>query len=158
MERLTSQLLGEARDKVQFTGSVEARDIPGYLRKMDVGVAPYPADGNAYFSPLKIFEYMAASLPVVASRVGQIAELILPGKSGLLVPPGDSQALSEVLIQLAQDPAQCRELGANAKTMVQSRYTWSLVVSKIFRLAQDLNNRTNPKVGLGVSPTITPSS
>ena len=157
LELQAAQLLGENCDKVMFTGAVQARDIPAYLQKMDVGVAPYPADENAYFSPLKVFEYMAASLPIVASNVGQIAELIVNSESGYLVPPGNAQALSEILVMLAQDPAQCRELGANAKALVQSRFTWSSVVARILQMAQELNRRHAPKVGLNVVRPVAPS-
>src|SRR5262249_29832585 len=76
-----------------FTGAVAPGDVPGLLASMDVGVAPYPDLPNFYFSPLKVYEYMAAGLPVVASRLGQISNLIEPGVTGLLVPPGDAPAL-----------------------------------------------------------------
>src|SRR5207253_3490419 len=55
---------------------VAHEDIPRYLATMGVAVAPYPAIGNFYYSPLKLFEYMAAARAVVASRTGQVAQVI----------------------------------------------------------------------------------
>ena len=71
-----------------ITGAVAHEAVPRYLAEMDVGVAPYPDLPTFYFSPLKIFEYAAARVPIVASAVGQIAEILVHRKSALLHPPG----------------------------------------------------------------------
>jgi len=60
--------------RVEFTGAVPFDSIPGELAGLDVAVAPYPPLEDFYYSPLKIFEYMAAGLPIVASAIGQISE------------------------------------------------------------------------------------
>jgi glycosyltransferase involved in cell wall biosynthesis len=80
---LQASATGLARH-VQFTGSVAPEAIPAILASMDVAVAPYPDMEQFYCSPLKVFEYMAAGLPVIASRIGQIEQLIQPGKTGVL--------------------------------------------------------------------------
>ena len=77
-----------------FTGSVAPQDVPSLLACMDVAVAPYVESENHYFSPLKLFEYMAAELPVVAAATGQIKEVIRDEENGLLYPPGDSFAMA----------------------------------------------------------------
>src|SRR5262249_36909852 len=58
------------QEAVHLVGAVEPAEVPGLLASMDVAVAPYPPLENFYFSPLKVYEYMAAGLPVVASRIG----------------------------------------------------------------------------------------
>src|SRR5260370_22136858 len=84
-------------EKVHLSGAVAPHEVPGYLASMDVAAAPYPNLPQFYFSPLKVFEYMAGGLPVVASRIGQLGKLIEPGVNGLLVPPGDASALAPAL-------------------------------------------------------------
>ncbi len=69
---LIDSLNDVALSATTMTGHVRPDEVPRYLQRVDVAVAPYSSDQPCYFSPLKIFEYMAASVPVVASRVGDI--------------------------------------------------------------------------------------
>lgn len=105
--------LGLSRD-VTITGWVPHHHLPGLIARMDVALAPYPAMENHYFSPLKLFEYLAMGRPIVASRIGQIADLIGPTGSGLLVPPGDPAALAEAIARIAADPALAADLRRRA--------------------------------------------
>ena len=98
-------------------------------------MAPYPKLVNFYFSPLKVYEYMAAGLPVVASRVGQLQELIQPEVNGLLVPPGDVSALAAGLERIRSEPELRRRLGLAARVKVLREHTWDGVVQRILSLA-----------------------
>jgi glycosyltransferase involved in cell wall biosynthesis len=118
-----------------FTGSVAPGEIPGLLASMDVGVAPYPYVRGFYFSPLKVYEYMAAGLPVVASRIGQLADLIEHEANGLLYPPGDALALAGALDRLHRDGAWRGRLSQEARATVLCEYTWEKVVRRILDLA-----------------------
>jgi glycosyltransferase involved in cell wall biosynthesis len=109
--------------------------VPGLLAAMDVAVAPSPAMPNFYFSPLKIFEYMAAGLPVVASDVGQIAEVIKHERTGLLCPPDDPAALAAALERLRCRPRLRARLSRNARAAVLRHHTWDHTVDRILRLA-----------------------
>jgi len=118
-----------------LVGSVPWSEVPGMLASMDVGVAPYPRLARFYFSPLKVYEYMAAGLPVVASDVGQLAELIEDGVNGLLYPPNNPSALATALDRLRCAPEVRARLGRAARATVLRDHTWSAVVQQILAVA-----------------------
>ncbi len=118
-----------------FTGAVAPIEIPGLLASMTVAVAPYPAQTDFYFSPLKVYEYMAAGLPVVASDIGQLKSLIEDEANGLLVPPSDPVALATALARLRQDPSLANRLGQAARKVMMQNHTWDAVTQRILHLA-----------------------
>ena len=120
---------------VQWVGAVEPEQIPHWLAQMDVAVAPYPPLEQFYFSPLKVYEYMAAGLPVIASDIGQLRQVITPGETGLLVPPGDVEALVQALLQLQQNPVLRQRLGQQAQRQIATHHTWLQVVDRICNVA-----------------------
>src|SRR5436309_4107411 len=122
-------------DSTQLTGGVAPRAVPGLLASMDAAVAPYPKLSQFYFSPLKVYEYMAAGLPVVASRLGQLTELIEDGVNGILCSPGDAMALTAALYQLYCKPEWSARLGQAARATVLRDHTWDAVVQRILALA-----------------------
>lgn len=132
------QIVGEHKlgAAVTFTGAVSPEVIPSYLKQMDVGVAPYPNLKDFYFSPLKILEYMAAGVPVVASHVGQIPELIEHEVTGLLCPPGKADKLTVLLTDIFQQPVFARRLAQSARQKVAREHSWDAVVTKLLELAK----------------------
>ena len=135
-------------EAVCFYGAVNPDEIPGLLASMDVATAPYPNQDNFYFSPLKIFEYMAAGLPTVASEIGQIPRIIKSGENGLLVKPGDSKALTSALLKLYFDKTLSEKLGLEARSLVLNKYTWNKIVNRMFSIAgfsTELNLNQFPK-------------
>ncbi|HEX9037920.1 MAG TPA: glycosyltransferase family 4 protein [Ktedonobacterales bacterium] len=118
-------------DITTLAGKVAHADIPAYLAAMDITVAPYGETPNFYFSPLKIFEYMAAGRPVVASRLGQIAEILDDKETGLLYPPGDVAALAARLRALTSHPSLRSELGMRGANKARAQYTWTSVGERI---------------------------
>lgn len=123
--------------QVVFTGTVAQEEVASMIRGFDMALAPYPKLDHAfYFSPLKLFEYMACGIPVVAPRIGQIAEVIEEGVNGLLYPVGDLNALVDACRRLIGDQALRRRIGQAAAQDVQRRYTWdhnSAAISDIAR-------------------------
>jgi len=118
---------GGGRVRARFLGRVPHSRIPDYLGACDILASPHmPAtDGSEFFgSPTKLFEYMAVGRAIVASRLGQIAEVIVDEQNGLLVPPGDSAALAQAIERLARDAPLRTRLGAAARRTVQDKYTW----------------------------------
>lgn len=125
----------------KFTGSVPHSEIPSLLNSMNVAVAPYPRMENFYFSPLKVFEYMMAGLPVVASNIGQLNDLIQNEKNGFLYPPENIEALSKILLRLKENSHLRQTIGTAAKAHIIQNHTWDIVVSQILSLSNLENNQ-----------------
>jgi glycosyltransferase involved in cell wall biosynthesis len=134
------------QEAVTFAGRIAHQDVPQYLAAMDVAVAPYPGLDEFYYSPLKLFEYMAAGRPVVASRVGQVAEILMEGATGLLFEPGDRASLVRCLQRLRKDATLCNELGRNAAAFC-SEHTWNRNAARVIHWVEPLVSRN------GSSPT-----
>ena len=116
-------------DGIVFTGAVPHERMPAALAAADIGVAPFDLGAHAplslgfYWSPLKIFEYMASGLPVVAPAVDRIPALVTDGREGLLY-AGGVDALADALAALS-DPARRTALGAAARARAVREYSWA---------------------------------
>ena len=122
--------------EVDFRGAVAPADMPGQLAGSAIGVAPYPDLGGEqqqYFSPLKVYEYLAAGLPVVASAVGQLPQIL--GELGTLVPPSDPAALAAAIDDLAADPVLRGERGWRGRVQAEEKHSWAGAVDHILDLA-----------------------
>jgi glycosyltransferase involved in cell wall biosynthesis len=110
------------RDHVAFLGYRE--DVGALLAAADIFVLPSRSEAF----PNGAIEAMAAGLPVVASAVGGLLDLIEDGRTGLLVPPAEPQALAAAIGRLIEDRALARRLGEQARTHVAERYTFERMV------------------------------
>ena len=115
-ERLVRDLGIE--DVVEFPGWLSQEDMLTSLNESDIGVAPYRKLDPFYFEPVKILDYMAAGLAIVATDQGQICDLVAHGKSGILVPPEDVSALAQALLDLADDAPLRHRLGLAARERI----------------------------------------
>lgn len=120
---------------VDFRGALAPSDVPAAMAGATVAVAPYPRSvgGDDYFSPLKIYEYSAAGLPVIASAVGQVPTIVSDEHNGLLVPPSDPAALAAAIDALVADPARARALGATGRRIVEEGHSWAAVLDRILQ-------------------------
>ena len=118
---------------VTCTGPIPHSAVPEHLAAMDVAVSSHApaADESFYFSPLKLFEYLACGVPTVAAAVGQPGRLIQPGHNGYLYPPGDAAALADAIRRLVDDPAHARALAWNGAEMVLQKYTWAQNAARV---------------------------
>ena len=128
------------RAHATFAGSLPHEDVPALVRHFDAALAPYQQpDGHPfYFSPLKLFEYMACGVAVVGARVGQVAEIVDDGNTGLLYEPGDVAGLAAACERLLDDPTLRRTLGRAAAERVASRHTWDGNAVRVAALAASL--------------------
>lgn len=113
-----------------FTGAIPHVSMAAHLAAADVGVAPFdvathpPLALGFYWSPLKIFEYMASGLPVVAPAVDRLPALVGHGTEGLLYTPADARGLAAALEQLT-DARLRRQLGAAARARAVADFSWA---------------------------------
>jgi glycosyltransferase involved in cell wall biosynthesis len=110
-------------DRVRWLGRVPHDEMPAFLAGLDAAVAPYPPLDDFAFSPLKLYEYLAAGVPVVASDVGQVREVLEAERSGALVPPGDHEALAAALRAMLASPA-ARGRAAEARKRTLELHSW----------------------------------
>jgi len=119
-----------AVDGIECTGAIPHDAMPACLAAADVGVAPFdvaahrPLSLGFYWSPLKLFEYMAAGLPVVAPAVDRIPRLVGNDREGVLYDPAVPGALEAALERLT-DTALRQRLGAAARERAVRDYSWS---------------------------------
>lgn len=113
-----------------LTGAVPYEQVPYYLALADVGVAPFNTRGHPplqvgfYWSPLKVHEYMAMSLPVVTLDLAGLKEIARDGQEALLYREGDAEALRECILRLVDDPALARQLGTAGRARVVEHFSW----------------------------------
>lgn len=124
--------------RVTFTGKVEYEEIPQYIAAMDIATAPYPPNENFYFSPIKLFEYMAMGKPVVAGAIGQISEIINQPETGLLFEPGNLSQLVENIKLLLSDANLRYQIGKAAREFVLRERTWENNANQVIELAKTL--------------------
>jgi glycosyltransferase involved in cell wall biosynthesis len=111
-------------DAVRFVGQVENEVLPRYLRAFDAAVLTAREGQSFHYSPLKLREYMASGLPVVAPRIGEMARILNDGKDALLYPPGDVDALAGALAEISTDRPLAERLGETARSSVINGFTW----------------------------------
>lgn len=116
--------------RVRFTGQVSPQAVPAYLALADVSVDPVYDDAVARArSPLKLFESMALRVPVVTGDVGDRAACLAEGRAGMLVRPGDAQALADGIRAVLCDAVRRRELAEGGRDQAQ-HYAWERLAER----------------------------
>jgi glycosyltransferase involved in cell wall biosynthesis len=121
-------------NKVFLPGYIEYNDIPFYLAGMDIVIAPYPNYEFFYYSPIKIFEYMAAGKCVVATAIGQIKEVIDDGINGMLFQPGNYDEMVQKTFSLLKNNSLQKKIGKAARNTIENNYTWRHTAEKLNRV------------------------
>ncbi len=140
MQRAINLKIGHA---VQFTGMRPQAEIPNLVSAADTAVAPYPKMDHAWWgSSMKLFEYMASGIAIVASNVGQqVSEVIRDGTNGLLVAPGDASDMAAALKRLIEDSNLRSRLGQQAREDAVLKYSWERYLSRLERVYEAVINR-----------------
>lgn len=126
-------------DAVRLVGSVPYQEIPGWLTQADVGLmAIRPTAQHLCSIPTKIFDYMMAGLPIVASGLPETRRFVTEAQCGLLVEPGNPDALSEAISTLLLDPETRMAMGERGRHAYQTQFNWSCEEKKLLQLYERL--------------------
>jgi glycosyltransferase involved in cell wall biosynthesis len=133
---------GPARDVVaaagaEMLGAVPHEQVPRLLGEADIGLAPYSPDAPVYFSPLKLFEYLAAGLAIVAADIPGVRD-VTGSEAAVLIPPGDAPALAREVAALAADHAARECLGSAARALA-AEHTWQRRGQRIVEAVRELS-------------------
>ena len=104
--------------------------LPPYIASANAGLClyhNYKWNGKFYFSPLKLFDYMACGLPVIATNIGQIAEVINDRENGILVEGNDVNKIVNDILFLKNNPEISKEISQEARNCIESYYNWPRV-------------------------------
>jgi glycosyltransferase involved in cell wall biosynthesis len=121
----------DARWRGRRLGRVAYERMPEIVASADIGVAPYDTARmpelrlGFFWSPLKIFEYMASGLPVITIARAPLTEIVREGQEGTFFSDGDGSSLAEAVVRLADDPGLRDRLGRSARARVVERYSWA---------------------------------
>jgi glycosyltransferase involved in cell wall biosynthesis len=117
-----AEQLGVA-ERIDWHGHVSHRDLPRFYQRAGVTVLPSLTESESF--GMTLIEAMASGCPVVGSAVGGIPFVIRDNVDGLLVPPGDANALAAALAAVLTDPARSAALGAVGREAAQARWDWT---------------------------------
>ncbi len=134
--------------RVHWLGQVPHARIPLVLAACDVALAPYPALQEFAFSPLKLYEYLAAGIPVVASSIGQIPQVLDGGRWGCLAAPGDPEALVAAVTDVLHDPAAARTRAELAREYALAEHGWASRAQQVLTAVNHLDTGLRHAVAL----------
>lgn len=133
------------QDKVIFTGALPPEEYAKILANCEIGLSPYC--GWIEYSGLKLFDYKAAGLAIIASGENGQPETIIHNKTGLIIPPCDEKALFEAMKFLAQNREFTSRLGQQARLEAESKHSWKhtaeKIISVINQVVEDKNRSTD---------------
>jgi len=134
LPQLKRKLSADAAKRVTFTGLVAHSDVPAFYERADIYIGPslYESFG------VSIVEAMAAGVPVVATRVGAVPELISEGHSGLVVETANPSAIADAVIKLLTDTKLRNSIACEARKTVWKQFSWETICSTLIQMYRDV--------------------
>ncbi|MBE3128509.1 MAG: glycosyltransferase family 4 protein, partial [Actinobacteria bacterium] len=126
-------------ERVEYLGWVEPEKIPELLTKVDVGIVVlHPISNYLTSLPIKLFEYMSAGLPVVASNFSLWKEIVDGNCCGICVDPLKPKEIAEAIEYLMGHPEEARKMGENGRKAVLEKYNWENESKKLLKLYEEI--------------------
>ncbi|MBF8795125.1 glycosyltransferase family 4 protein [Pseudomonas monteilii] len=127
---------------VNQLGQLERADVKEVLSRSLAGLVTFhPLPNHVDAQPNKMFEYMSAGIPVIASDFPLWRQIIEGSNCGVLVDPMDPQSISKAIDSLARDPELARTLGENGRAAVSAKYNWDIESKKLLACYKQLSNK-----------------
>jgi glycosyltransferase involved in cell wall biosynthesis len=132
-----AEAAGTPADRLHFVDRVPSREVPFWIRAADVAVMPFPATQHSerYMSPMKVFEYMAAGSPIVATDLAALRDVLEHDANAWLVPPGDVDALARGITEILLDADLGRRLAVRARQDVEP-FDWTTRARRLLEFAR----------------------
>lgn len=125
----------EISDNVRIVNWKPYREMMQYVQEADIGLALYQPTYKHQFVGMstarKLFTYMQAATPVVASNIGSIADVVETERCGILVDPSDVEAVSNAIVYLLENPQIARAMGERGQKAVDEKYNWEMEQQKL---------------------------
>jgi len=140
-------LSGQLPRAVRLLDAQPFEYIPPLLRRSCAGLVPFHSTPNHLLAlPNKLLEYMAASIPVIASNLPLMRAVVEGADCGLLVEPGNVEQLAEAMAYILDHPAEAEEMGRRGRQAVVERYSWETEGQRLLRFYEELLSRATPTV------------
>lgn len=121
--------------KVEYRSWLPYEEMVATLMKAKIGIiVPHPIQRYKTNYPVKLFEYMAAGLPVIASGEGESADFVREAEAGMLVNPLDPQEIATAIIYLTQHQDRAEEMGKRGRQLILDKYNWEVESEKLIQL------------------------
>ena len=114
---------------IKFIGKVDNSKVASYLQTMDIFVVPSISSSETF--GVAVIEASSCAIPVIASDIGGLSEVVVDGETGYLIPPRNEEAIAEKIIKLIEEPELRQNLGANGRKFVLDNYDWNLCAKKM---------------------------
>jgi glycosyltransferase involved in cell wall biosynthesis len=122
-------------EKVEFIGWIPHDRVSNYMIGFDCGLALYCPEPNSINAmPNKIFEYMAAGLPVIASNFPLWKKIIEGNECGICIDPLNPREIAKGIVYLADNPFKTKEMGVNARRIILEKFNWGRESEKLIRI------------------------
>lgn len=132
MPKIRKKVAALEKEKVILTGSVPYQEANLYINSFDIGVAPFIKKRNdGMVSPMKIRDYAACGVPFVTTKIRGL-EFVQEKGIGILAPPNNTNALSEAIIKLIENPRLRNGMGNKGRKVAEKNFSWKNVAEKIF--------------------------
>lgn len=129
---------------INFIGRVSRKEVPEYIKGFDICYsAPQEMDIGLYISPLKLYEYMAMSKPVLASNTEDSKKLILNNSTGYLFQFGDIVDLKSKIIEAYNSKKELEEMGRNARSLIVENHSWEKRIEILYNQIKLINQEDN---------------